>query len=105
MTKRRIEFSAWGAGTWTAPAYAMHDDDSYEGRAATVAAAIARKSGLSAINVRSDGTALDNGQPSADHYELTMGRPAHGGGWNVEARCWFSIETSHRASEGWQCEH
>ncbi len=88
----RISFDVWGnTKGLTIPAYAMADLNGIESRAGRVAAAIARRNGLEVVTLRSDGTALDKGQPSAFHYQTTLGRPCPGGGWTPEAELWFSI--------------
>lgn len=66
----------------------VSDDDSAVDR---VVARLERDSGLTAWRACSDGTAVEKGKPFAHHYHVTMGRPAKGGGLNVEGEVWFSI--------------
>ena len=88
----RIYFTAWGRNSdrWTVPAYAVSDD--IESDSARVAAAIARKSQLSVVTLRSDGQGITNGETDSYHYQMTLGRPCPGGGWTPKAEIWFAID-------------
>jgi hypothetical protein len=84
--KRRVNFNAWALGDLICPAYAMHDEDNFGGRGATVAAAIARKNGLHVVTLRPDD---QSGNETI--YQSTLGRPCPGGGWTPVKQVWFSI--------------
>ena len=87
---RKIYFSAWG-GDFVEPAYAIQKNI-YDNPADVIAEAICRKNHLVAgSRVRSDGTALSHGKPTAQHYAFSMGYPCSGGGVNAEYQVWFSI--------------
>ena len=90
-TTRRINFSAWGRGDYDVPAYAMRSADEYRSTAEVVASAIARKSGLVVVTLRSDGVALANGEPYEAHYQTTLGTPCPGGGWTPMAEVGFAV--------------
>lgn len=86
--KRRINFSAWGRGVWKAPAFALGKEGE---EAAAVARAIARKSGVELVTLRSDGTSRANGVVDSRHYVASFGTPCRGGGWSPTAEVWFAI--------------
>lgn len=110
--KQRITFGHWGVmparlrERVTVPAFCYFDADadgapteavcrSRREVAGTpteaVCQCIERATRLSVVTCRSDGVALSHGKPEARHYELTLGLPAPGGGWNVAGRMFVSV--------------
>jgi len=55
------------------------------------ARSIQRRTGLHLATWRSDGTALERGEPVANHYTGTLARPCPGGGWTPVSEIWASI--------------
>lgn len=65
---------------------------SYETPCDAVARSIERRHGLTICGGPcSQGHDMDNGRVQAADYSATLGRPAHGGGWNVVGKIWYSI--------------
>lgn len=97
MSARRVRqsFTSWGlrpsAARITVPAYAMRDTEREETRLGAVTRAIGRANNLTVCACSNQGTSLHRGQPEANHYEITLGRPARGGGCDVVASLWISI--------------
>lgn len=86
---RRVHFQSWGTGA-PGDGYAIERDA--EGAVRAVVRSLERRTGLSVCaGPRSEGTALEQGEPSENHYAVTLGRPCRGGGWTPEAEVWFSI--------------
>lgn len=86
------EFSAWGDAARLGIADGSVRVDDGDDVVDRVVARLERDSGLKAWRPRSDGTALDgSGNPEANHYQVTLGRRARGGGLDVEGEVWFSI--------------
>jgi hypothetical protein len=95
MTKKRIDFNAWGMGDLDEPEYAMRDE--HVSSASAVARAIARMNGLSVATLKGEGQALDGrGTIEANHYSSTLGHPCRGGGWTPVQQVWFSIPIGGR---------
>lgn len=88
--RKRIDFTAWGRGQWEAPAYAYVTEER-DGPADAVATAIARKSGLQVVTMRSDGHGVTRGEIDSHHYVMTLGTLCPGGGYTPEAEVWFAI--------------
>ena len=91
----RINFTAWGRGNFEIPAFAMRRraDSPFAGvdsPSDCVAEAIARKSGLCLVHVRSDGYDEEYGEIVRRHFVCTLGSRADGG-WCPEAEVWFWI--------------
>lgn len=89
----RIYFDAWGRGDFEVPAYAVQTDDGYSTPLSAVVGALARKNRMECCGgPQSQGTALDrHGNPDANHYSLTLGRPCPGGGYTPVYEIWVSI--------------
>lgn len=60
-------------------------------KAEAVARSIARRTRLSVVTFRHDGTAIDKGVATAHHYQITLGRPCQKGGWTVEGELWCAV--------------
>lgn len=93
MRTELVAFSVWGKAAdklgLSAGRVRVADGESVVDR---VVARLERDSGLRAWRPRSDGMVLDrHGRPAAEHYQVTLGRPAKGGGLNVAGEVWFSI--------------
>jgi ethanolamine utilization microcompartment shell protein EutL len=43
------------------------------------------------IQASSQGTSMENGIPESNHYQLTLGSPAPGGGSNVDGTLWIAV--------------
>jgi len=93
MSKRkRIHFTAWTRADLSIPAYTLSDPDGFELPSTLVARAIARKNKLCAVVLRPDCSVVNgNGKVTSQHFQLTLGKPAHGGGWTPVATVWFSV--------------
>lgn len=91
MSRRRLEFSWWGASKrLTMPKWAVVIDD--EAPIAAIKRAITNATGHGIVSSRSDGTALDaRGQPESHHYELTLGHLCKEGGSSVVGRVWVAV--------------
>ena len=92
MKRQRIYFTAWGRGTWEAPAWAMLVGE-WDDPSDAVARAIARKSGLDICGFRPDGCGVTRGEIDSHHYQMTLGIHLRSGGYAPEAEVWFSIAT------------
>lgn len=97
MKTYRIKIDAWGIqpnrlrGSIGGMAIVRDGDTPVE----AVCRSIERRTGLSVIACRSDGTRLDGrGRPEANTYEITLGRvlaKRFGGGYSVDGRCWIAV--------------
>lgn len=96
MSRRRLEFSWWGASKrLTMPRWAVVIDD--ESKLAAIKRAITNATGYGIVSSRSDGTALDaRGQPESHHYELTLGHPCKSGGSQVAGRVWVAVPAKRK---------
>jgi hypothetical protein len=100
---QRISFNTYGnvrhgGSRFKIPAYAVMSEADYT-PARAVARAIARKNGMIACNVQSQGQEVKRGEVVASHYEVTLGYLAprkYGGGCNVEGRVFVVIPRKKR---------
>jgi len=90
---KRISFRAWGIRGISrdqVPAYARRGPTCSTDIEA-VCSAIERKCGLAACAVSPQGTALENGIPESNHFQITLGRRLRAGGYSVEGVLWVAI--------------
>lgn len=99
MRSKRLRFDSWGIQPkWLRPKIPsccmLADDDVVvfgwrDAKAGCVASAIERATGLSVVNMQSQGS--DN---EGNHYQITLGRPLprrYGGGYSVEGSLWVKV--------------
>lgn len=86
-------YSTWGNTAHVAvPARVRFDPEGTENRIGALCRAIERKNRpLSVANCRFDGTAVEGGRKTADHYQLTIGKALKSGGFAVEGSLWVSM--------------
>ena len=88
----RIKFTTWGrkASELNFASYAVCQE--HETPIEAVSRSIERSTGLTiCAGPRNDGTAMENNEPVANHYQLALGTPCRGGGYSPEAEVWVSV--------------
>lgn len=93
---RTILVSGWGKGAQrhNLGSFTVRRREEDYSDAEAVARSVARRTGLSVCTCRWDGTALSNGRPESNHYQMTLGRPVSrrlGGGYSVDSELWVAI--------------
>lgn len=90
-----VGFSTWGRG----PGRGIRGKvrvTSTRSAIEAVRARLSRETGLIVVTCRWDGSALDRGKVTAQHYQITMGAPIprkNGGGYGVRGEVWVAIDT------------
>jgi hypothetical protein len=89
-----ISFSHWGRHDFAMPSRVRQPSDGFTTPIEAVCRAIGRKNrGLVVANCRRDLSEVDrHGRTISQHYELTLGRPCKGGGYNVHGSVWLAIK-------------
>ena len=84
----RINFSVDGARGVKLPKYAMlrDEDNVYQGRIDAAARAVARANRMQVLTTR-----LDHWSSVSSCYQVSLGRPAYGGGWSIDAQIWVYL--------------
>lgn len=91
-----VNFSHWGNrdGRIEMPKSVRDPDDDYSSPIGLISRAIERKNrGLAVVNCRRDMQEVSRyGNVLSTHYELTLGKPAKGGGFNVVGSVWVAVK-------------
>lgn len=87
----RVYFSAWGrkANELELPKYAVCR--AFESRIEAVCRAIGSKTRMIVL-CRYDNTKIERSQPIANQYQLTLGKPANGGGITPSGQIWVEVK-------------
>lgn len=96
MSRRRLEFSWWGASKrLTMPRWAVVVDD--EAPIAAIKRAITNATGYGIVSSAVAETVVSAvGRPIETHYELTLGHPCKSGGSQVAGRVWVAVPAKRK---------